>query len=112
MERKDEMLNMKCPMAIVQNIVAGKWKLLIIHNLRKGVKRFGELQRALPDIRQGTLTGQLRELEQDGIVHREVYKEVPPKVEYKLTEIGERFLKVTETMIEWSDEYIEYIRRN
>lgn len=110
MERRDELLNMKCPMAIVQSIVAGKWKLLIIHQLRKGVKRFGELQRALPDIRQSTLTQQLRELEQDGIIHREVYKEVPPKVEYTLTEIGNKFLKVTETMIEWSNEYTEYIK--
>ncbi|WP_315080927.1 winged helix-turn-helix transcriptional regulator [uncultured Clostridium sp.] len=82
---------------------------LSFHHLRKGVKRFGELQRALPDIRQSTLTQQLRELEQDGIVHREVYKEVPPKVEYSLTEIGKRFLKVTEAMIEWSNEYIECI---
>ena len=80
MERRNELLNLKCPMAIVQNIVAGKWKLLIIYNLRNDVRRFGELQRALPDIRQSTLTQQLRELEQDGIVHREVYREIPPKV--------------------------------
>ncbi|MCR3761330.1 helix-turn-helix transcriptional regulator [Clostridium felsineum] len=112
MERKEELLKLgnKCPMAVVQSIVAGKWKLLIIYNLRNEVKRFGELQRALPDIRQSTLTQQLRELEKDGIIHREIYREVPPKVEYSLTEIGRRFLKVTKTMLEWSDEYVGYIK--
>lgn len=110
MERREELLDIKCPMAITQNIVAGKWKLLIIWQLRDSVKRFGELQRSLPNIRQGALTQQLRELEQDGLIHREVFKEVPPKVEYSLTPIGRKFLKVTDIMSEWGLEYVEYIK--
>lgn len=73
--------------------------------------RFGELHRAMPNIRQGYLTQQLRELEKDGLVHREVYKQVPPKVEYSLTEIGREFLPVTKAMDEWGKKYIELLRQ-
>lgn len=111
MERKDQLLEIKCPMGITQNIVAGKWKLLLIYQLKDGVKRFGELKKSLTNITQGALTQQLRELEQDGIVHREVYKEVPPKVEYSLTDIGRKFLKVTDVMSEWGLEYVEHIKK-
>lgn len=82
MDRRKELLELECPIAVTQKIIAGKWKILIIWRLKDGLRRFNELQRSLPNITQSTLTQQLRELVQDGLVHREVYKEIPPKVEY------------------------------
>lgn len=108
--RKEELLGIHCPMGVTQKIIGGKWKLLIIWRLKDGVMRFNQLQKSLPDIRQGCLTQQLRELEEDGLVHREVYKEVPPKVEYSLTDIGEGFLKVSYTMSQWGTEYQELLK--
>lgn len=108
---REELHDATCPIYITQNIIAGKWKLVIIWQLKNSKKRFSELQKALPDIRQGYLTQQLRELEQDGLVHREVYNVVPPKVEYSLTEIGTKFLEVMGKMCEWGQEYMEYINK-
>ncbi|MDF2882578.1 MAG: HxlR family transcriptional regulator [Clostridiaceae bacterium] len=108
--RKEELLEMHCPMGVTQKIIGGKWKLLIIWRLKGGVMRFNQLQKSLTDIRQGCLTQQLRELEEDGLIHREVYKEVPPKVEYSLTNIGEKFLKVSYIMSEWGTEYQELLK--
>ena len=96
-----------CPALAVQNLIAGKWKLPILSHLREETKRFNELQRLLPEISQGILTRQLRELEQDGLVHREVYKEVPPKVEYSLTEIGQSFIPVLNIVCNWGEEYLK-----
>lgn len=110
MDRRDELLEIRCPIGVTQNIVSGKWKIMIIYRLKDGVRRFNELQRSLPNIRQSALTQQLRELEQDGLIHREVYKEVPPKVEYSLTFIGRRFLRVLERVGEWGNEYIEHLQ--
>jgi DNA-binding HxlR family transcriptional regulator len=110
MDRKAELLKLECPIAVVQDVVAGKWKILIIWRLKDGVKRFNELQRTLPNIRQSALTLQLRELERDGMIHREVYKEIPPKVEYSLTEIGIKFLKTLDKFGEWGYEYMEFLR--
>lgn len=109
MEPKKELLDIQCPVTITQNVIGGKWKLVIIWKLRNGSKRFNELQKALPDIRQGYLTQQLRELESDGLVHREVYKEVPPKVKYSLTDIGIKFLGVMDKMCEWGKEYLDFL---
>lgn len=111
MDRRSELLQKECPIAIVQDVVAGKWKLLIIWRLKDGIKRFGELQRSLGDIRQSTLTIQLRELERDGLVHRTVYKEVPPKVEYSLTDVGREFLKAMAKLGEWGFFYIDYLNQ-
>lgn len=111
MDRKKELLEIECPVTITQKVIAGKWKILIIWRLKDGVKRFNELQRSLPNIRQSALTQQLRELEEDKIIHREVYKEVPPKVEYSLTNIGESFLKVILKMGEWGFEYIDFLKK-
>lgn len=110
MELRKELLEIKCPIGVTQNIMAGKWKLVIIWLLKDGAKRFNELQRALPNIRQGYLTQQLRELERDGIVHREVYNVVPPKVEYSLTKLGNSFLEVMNKMYEWGEEYMKIIQ--
>ncbi len=111
MDRKEELLKLECPISIVQSVVAGKWKIVIIWRLKDGAKRFNELQRVLPNIRHSALTLQLRELERDGLIHREVYKEIPPKVEYSLTEIGRKFLKALDKFGEWGFEYIEYLKK-
>lgn len=83
------------PMSKLQSVIGGKWKILILWYVDfYKVQRFGELMRRLGGITQSTLTKQLRELENDGFLHREVYKEIPPKVEYSLTEFGESFIPV------------------
>jgi DNA-binding HxlR family transcriptional regulator len=95
-----------CPVLIVQNIIAGKWKLPILWQLSQGTKRFNQLQKLLPEISQGILTQQLRELEQDELIHREIYKEIPPKVEYSLTELGESFMPVLSIICDWGKNYL------
>ncbi len=79
--------DLKCPIQVVVNIIGGKWKLSILYQLFQGTKRYGELKRLVPAATERMLTLQLRELEAFGIVQRTVYPEVPPKVEYSLTEL-------------------------
>ena len=94
------------PMSTLQSVIGGKWKILILWYISFfKVQRFGELMRRLDGITQSTLTKQLRELEKDGFIHREIYKEIPPKVEYTLTELGESFIPVLQTMMNWSEKY-------
>lgn len=91
----EEMIARCVPMSMLQSILSGKWKILILWYVSfYKVQRFGELMRRLDGITQSTLTKQLRELEQDGFLHREIYKEIPPKVEYTLTELGKSFIPV------------------
>lgn len=95
------------PMSRLQSVIGGKWKILILWYISfYKVQRFGELMRRLDGITQSTLTKQLRELESDGFLHREIYKEIPPKVEYTLTELGESFIPVLHTMMAWSETYL------
>lgn len=94
-----------CPVAKVQKIIRGKWTMVIVYFLGKETLRFGELSRKMPFVTQANLTKELRMLEEYSIVHREVYREVPPKVEYSLTEIGRKFLPVLEALEEWAMEY-------
>ena len=104
----DEKTIERCvPMSRLQSVIGGKWKILILWYVAfYRVQRFGELMRRLDGITQSTLTKQLRELEQDGFLHREVYKEIPPKVEYSLTAFGESFIPVLQTMMEWSETWL------
>lgn len=97
----------KCPVEITLGIIGGKWKPLIIYYLMDGTKRFGELQRCMPEVTRRMLTKHLRELEDDGIVHREVYKEVPPKVEYSLTQFGRTLQPLLDMMVKWGFAYQE-----
>jgi DNA-binding HxlR family transcriptional regulator len=90
-----------CPVESTLKVIGGRWKVLILRELFQGVKRFGELHRALNGITQKMLTQQLREMEADGIVHREVYLQVPPKVEYSLTTLGESLKPLVEEMHKW-----------
>ena len=95
-----------CEVETTLQIIGGRWKVLIIRELLLGIRRFGELQRALPGITQKMLTQQLREMEQDGIVHREVYPEIPPKVEYSLTSLGESLQPILHAMHEWGAKHL------
>lgn len=94
-----------CPVEVTVDVIGGKWKGLILYHLTSGPKRFNELGRLLPKTTQRMLTLQLRELEKDGIIHREVYKEIPPKVEYSLTNFGETLKPIIFLMRDWGEAY-------
>lgn len=105
--QSDDMMARCVPMSSLQALLSGKWKILILWYIAfYKVQRFGELIRRLDGITQSTLTKQLRELENDGFLHREIYKEVPPKVEYTLTELGKSFIPVLNQMMEWSEAHL------
>ena len=91
------------------SLMANKWQVLIVRDLLDGTKRFGELQRAIGSISQKVLTGHLREMEAYGLVHREVYAEVPPRVEYSLTDLGRSLSPVLDSMAEWGGSYKRYL---
>ena len=92
------------PMSRLQAVLSGKWKILILWYVAfYRVQRFGALLRRLDGITQSTLTRQLRELEADGFLHREVYPEVPPRVEYSLTEHGRSLIPVLDALCEWGE---------
>jgi DNA-binding HxlR family transcriptional regulator len=99
-----------CPVEATADLIGGKWKAVILYYLFQGPKRFNELRRLLPEVTQRMLTLQLRELEQDSIVHREIYKEVPPKVEYSLTEFGTSLGPIIVQMLDWGEQYMEQIQ--
>jgi DNA-binding HxlR family transcriptional regulator len=94
-----------CPVVTTVNAIGGKWKPIILYHLTSGPKRFNELRRLIPDITQRMLTMQLRALEADGIVSRTVHAEVPPRVDYALTEKGWTLDPVFEAMIAWGERY-------
>lgn len=91
----------KCPIEATLSLISGKWKLLIIKELLVGVVRFNELLRNLPNISAKVLTQQLRELEADGLVERQVFPEVPPHVEYRLTVVGQSILSILKEIRRW-----------
>ena len=95
----------QCPAELALNILSGKWKLKILWHLSRGTIRFNELQRILGNITTKTLTEQLRELESQGIILRKIYPEVPPRVEYTLTELGHSLKPVLDAMRNWGEEY-------
>lgn len=97
-----------CPVTYCVQLIGGKWKPIILFQLTKRVHRFGELRRAIEGISKQMLTKQLRELEADGIIHREVFPEVPPRVEYTLTRKGEGLLTVIQAMKEWGEPYVAF----
>lgn len=94
-----------CPVKTTLDVIGGKWKGIILYHLIDGPKRFNELRRLYPGMTQFMLTLQLRELERDGIIHREVYKQVPPKVEYSLTEFGTTLKPIILAMRNWGETY-------
>ncbi|WP_394835719.1 helix-turn-helix transcriptional regulator [Pendulispora rubella] len=100
-----------CPVEATLWVVAGKWKLVILWYLRdRGIMRFSELRRAMPEITQQMLTAQLRELEADGIISRTVHPQVPPKVEYAMTPFGRTLDPLIDEMFRWGKVYIARVR--
>lgn len=95
----------RCPVETTLGVIGGKWKGVIIYYLLDGTKRFNELRRIYPQVTHHTLTLQLRELEREGIISRKVYNQVPPKVEYSLTEFGRTLEPMILLMKEWGDLY-------
>ena len=94
-----------CAVETAIEIIGGRWKVLILQELFGGVRRFSELHRALSGVSHRTLTQQLRELEAHGIVRRKIHRQVPPKVEYSLTPLGETLRPVIAVMHDWAEEY-------
>ena len=97
-----------CSVEATLDVIGGKWKGVILFYLSE-TRRFGELQRLIPGINRRMLTLQLRELAADGLVHREVYQQVPPKVEYSLTEFGETLTPLILQMRDWGDQFMERV---
>ena len=90
---------------IVLEVIGDRWKVKIVENLLNGTKRFNELKKSLGDITQKVLTSNLRKLEERGVLIRKVYAQIPPKVEYKLTAIGQKLKPTIDSMLEWGAEY-------
>ncbi|GGA33194.1 winged helix-turn-helix transcriptional regulator [Paenibacillus physcomitrellae] len=108
-----ERINLKeinCEKELTLAVIGGKWKLIILWHLGlEGTKRFGELKKLIPNITQKMLTNQLRELEEDKLISRRVYPEVPPRVEYSMTEYGISLMPVLKSMYEWGKHYGEAV---
>ena len=94
-----------CPVETTLMLIGDKWKVLILRDLLPGTKRFGELKKSIGNVTQKVLTAQLRDMEEKGLVTRHVYAEVPPKVEYSLTELGRSLKPILDAMWNWGEEY-------
>lgn len=96
-----------CPVETTLTLISDKWKVLIIRDLLPGTKRFGELKKSIGNVSQKVLTAQLRQMEQGGLLTRTVYPEVPPRVEYTLTELGSSLKPILDAMRIWGEAYQE-----
>lgn len=94
-----------CPVETTLTLIGDKWKVLILRDLLPGTKRFGELKKSIGNVSQKVLTAQLRDMEQNGLINRKVYAEVPPRVEYSLTELGMSLKPVLDALWNWGEEY-------
>lgn len=97
-----------CPVETTLMLIGDKWKILILRDLMPGTKRFGELKKSIGSVSQKVLTAQLRDMEDKGLVNRQVYAEVPPRVEYSLTELGRSLKPVLDAMGTWGEGYKTY----
>ena len=93
----------QCPVTATMGIIGGKWKLLILHLIRNDINRFGKMSMMLKDISKQMLTTQLRELENDGIIERKIYPEIPPRVEYFITPKGKSLMPIVDLMRDWGN---------
>ena len=100
-----------CPVETTLTLIGDKWKVLILRDLITGTKRFGELKKSIGSVSQKVLTAQLRDMEESGLVIRKVYAEVPPRVEYSLTELGQSLKPILDAMQSWGEEYKTLINR-
>lgn len=97
-----------CPFEVLINLISGKWKIIILWHLNKdGFKRFNEFQKILPDASSKVISTQLRQLEDDGLIYRKIYPEVPPKVEYYITDLGKSLWPILLSMQEWSLDFLK-----
>ena len=110
-ENNEDLKIEKCPVETALDVLAGKWKILILWYLRSETKRFNELQKLLPRTTQKMLIQKLRELEEDGIIHREVYPVIPPKVEYSLTKYGESLKPIIKQLYLWGEIHKERVNK-
>lgn len=94
-----------CPVETTLMLIGNKWKVLILRDLMPGTKRFGKLKKSIGSVSQKVLTAQLRDMEEKGLVNRKVYAEVPPRVEYSLTETGKSLKPILDAMKDWGEEY-------
>ncbi len=106
MRKQRHLAYTNCPVEAALDIIGGKWKSIILFRVMEETRRFNELRRLLPNITQRMLTNQLRELERDGLVHRKVYAEVPPKVEYSITEFGNTLEPVLRELTQWAETHM------
>src|ERR1700693_2259413 len=97
--------NIQCPAEFTLSRIGGRWKIPILFHLFQGVQRFSELRQALSGVTQKMLTQQLREMERDGLIQRQIYPQVPPKVEYSLTALGRSLKPVVDSMCHWGIEH-------
>ena len=95
-----------CPVVATLDVIGGKWKILIIHLINHDINRFGKLSMVLKDISRQMLTTQLRDLEQDGILERKIYAEIPPRVEYSLTPKGKALIPLLNALKDWGLEHV------
>lgn len=95
-----------CPVEATLDLIGGKWKSVILWHLSRQTLRFSQLQRILPKVTQKMLTQQLRDLEKDGLVKRKIYEQIPPKVEYSLTDLGKTLTPLLEAICAWGDNYL------
>lgn len=100
----------KCPIETTLKMLGCNWKVLIIRELLTGTKRFGELKKAVTGITQKVLTSKLREMEELGLLERKIYPQIPPKVEYTLTDIGYSLRPVLESLKDWGKDYKRYTK--
>jgi DNA-binding HxlR family transcriptional regulator len=96
-----------CPVEVCTEIIGGKWKGKILYYLLSTTRRYGELRKLIPDATQRMLTTQLRELEEDGVIKRKVYPEVPPRVEYSLSTRGQKLKPVIDSMWHWGSDFLD-----
>ena len=101
-----------CPVETTLTLIGDKWKVLILRDLMPGTKRFGELKKSIDTVSQKVLTAQLRDMEANGLVHREVYSEDPPRVEYSLTELGQSLKPILDAMWNWGEDYKNSVTGN
>lgn len=102
-----------CPYVTSQKILTGKWSIYILYLLSSGPVRFNELQRRLPEeMTHATLSRQLKQLEEEGLIIRHEFEQIPPKVEYSLSEIGEKFEIVLEALANWGNDYIQWLEKS
>lgn len=102
----------ECGFTSAQKILSGKWSMLIILFLSEKTMRFNEIQRLFPDITHATLTKQLRSLEEHSVVVRNVYAQIPPKVEYSLSDIGKRLKPILDSVMVWGEEYKQFLEKD